>query len=105
MTYVKQGWPIMIQKSSHTIKSRADWVNYKMPNPRAPHRMRMIREAVKVKIDAELAILGIMLGPLTMMYWYLMDATTLSMTLTTTRLGPRDVSGHVDWAKQGSDSR
>ena len=34
--------------------------------------MQMIRDAVKCN-DHDLAVVVIMLGPLTMMYWYLMD--------------------------------
>ncbi len=79
VTYVKHGWPIMTQTAA-PIKSRADWGNYHLPDPHAPHRTRMIREAVRCNQD-ELAILVILLGPLTMAYWYLMDAPTLSMTL------------------------
>jgi uroporphyrinogen decarboxylase len=79
VTYVKHGWPIMTQTAS-PIRSRADWNNYTIPNPRATHRTRMIREAALGNPD-ELAVLAILLGPLTMMYWYLMDAPTLSTML------------------------
>ena len=37
VTYVKNGWPIMVQTDT-PIKSRADWERYTMPKARAPHR-------------------------------------------------------------------
>ena len=35
VTYVKHGWPIMTHTAS-PIKSRADWTNYRLPNPDGP---------------------------------------------------------------------
>jgi len=79
ITYIKSGWPVMVQIDV-PIKSREDWKNYKMPDPRAPHRVKMIEDAVKANED-ELAIIVGFLGPFTMMYWYFMDLETLSLTL------------------------
>ena len=79
VTYVQHGWPIMTQTAS-PIQSRADWQNYHLPELHTRHRVRMIRAAVQCNQN-ELAIVVILLGPLTMMYWYLMDALTLSVTL------------------------
>ncbi len=79
VTYVKHGWPIMTQTTA-PIKSRSDWINYKMPDVSAPRRTRMIREAVQCNRD-ELAILVVVLGPLTMANFYLMDPATLATTL------------------------
>ena len=39
ITYVKSGWPVMVQIDV-PIKSRADWNNYSMPDPRAPTAQR-----------------------------------------------------------------
>jgi uroporphyrinogen decarboxylase len=77
VTYIKNGWPVMLQ-TDVPIKSRQDWKNYRMPDPRSPIRIKMIREAVKAN-EPGLAIIGGFLGPFTMMYWYLMDLATLSL--------------------------
>ncbi len=79
VTYIKNGWPIMAQVDV-PIKNRADWNKYKMPEVRMSYRTKMIRDAVSAN-DNELAIIAGFLGPFTMMYWYLMDLETLSMTI------------------------
>jgi uroporphyrinogen decarboxylase len=79
VTYVKNGWPIMVQTDS-PVKSREDWERYRMPLPGAPHRLKMLKEGIKAN-DGDLAIIAGVLGPFTMMYWYLMDLETLSVTL------------------------
>ncbi|MDD2765668.1 MAG: uroporphyrinogen decarboxylase family protein [Opitutaceae bacterium] len=77
VTYVKNGWPIMAQIDT-PIKNRADWERYTMPSPAAPHRLRMLADGTKANTH-DLAILFGILGPFTMMYWYLMDLETLSL--------------------------
>jgi uroporphyrinogen decarboxylase len=79
VTYVKHGWPIMPHTAT-PIRCRADWSNYAMPDPSGAGRRGMIRRAVEAN-PAELAILVAMLGPVTMMFWYLMDTATLSTML------------------------
>ncbi len=79
ITYVKSGWPVMVQVDV-PIKNREDWKNYMLPDPNAPHRVKMIRDAVKANKN-DLAIIAGFLGPFTMMYWYLMDLVTLSLTV------------------------
>jgi len=79
VTYVKSGWPVMVQLDV-PVKSREDWKNYTLPDPAAPHRTSMIRDAVKAN-NHELAIIVGFLGPFTMMYWYFMDLATLSLTV------------------------
>jgi len=79
ITYVKDGWPVMVQIDV-PIKNRQDWKNYRLPDPRAPHRVKMIKDAVKAN-QAELAIIAGFLGPFTMMYWYFMDLANLSLTV------------------------
>ncbi len=79
ITYVKEGWPVMVQIDV-PIKNRSDWRNYKLPNPRAPYRVKMIRDAVKANKD-EIAIIAGFLGPFTMMYWYFMDLANLSLAI------------------------
>ncbi len=77
VTYVKEGWPVMVQVDV-PIKSRQDWNNYRMPDPHAPGRIRMIQDAVAAN-EGELAVIAGFLGPFTMMYWYFMDLATLSL--------------------------
>jgi uroporphyrinogen decarboxylase len=79
ITYVKSGWPVMVQIDV-PIKSREDWKNYSLPDPNAPHRTKMIEEAVRAN-EGELAIIVGFLGPFTMMYWYFMDLANLSLTI------------------------
>jgi uroporphyrinogen decarboxylase len=79
VTYIKNGWPIMAQIDV-PIKSRADWERYTMPAPDAPHRLNMLAAGTRAN-TGDLAILAGVLGPFTMMYWYLMDLETLSITL------------------------
>jgi len=79
VTYIKNGWPIMVQ-TEVPIKTRSDWSNYDMPEPDAPYRTNMIRDAVKAN-ESNIAINVGFLGPFTMMYWYLMDLETLAVTI------------------------
>jgi uroporphyrinogen decarboxylase len=79
ITYIRSGWPVMVQIDV-PIKNREDWRNYQMPNPDAPHRVKMIKDAVKAN-ENDLAVIAGFLGPFTMMYWYFMDLTTLSLTI------------------------
>ena len=79
ITYVKKGWPIMIQVDV-PIKTREDWKNYTLPNPQATHRTKIIKDAIKANED-DLAIIVGFLGPFTMMYWYFMDLATVSLTI------------------------
>jgi uroporphyrinogen decarboxylase len=71
VTYKKNGWPIIAQMDV-PIKSREDWQKYKMPLVKTPDRYKIIRDAVKAN-DGHLAVVGGLLGPFTMMSWYLMD--------------------------------
>ena len=79
ITYVKNGWPVMVQIEV-PIKDRQDWKNYHLPDPQAPHRLNMIQDAVKAN-EPEIAIIAGFLGPFTMMYWYFMDLANLSITV------------------------
>ena len=79
VTYIKHGYPVMVQ-TDVPIKNREDWKNYTLPNPQAPHRAHVIRDAVKAN-EYNIAIMVGFLGPFTMMYWYFMDLENLSLTL------------------------
>jgi uroporphyrinogen decarboxylase len=97
--YSKRDWPIMPQIAV-PIRTRADWINYRMPNPRAAHQSQMIRTAAQAN-PCEMAVLAAVLGPLTMLYWYLMDPATLSMTLyDDPGLIHEMCRAYVDWAVQ-----
>ncbi len=79
ITYVKDGWPVMVQIEV-PVKNREDWKNYRLPDPAAPHRLKMIRDAVKAN-EPEIGIIAGFLGPFTMMYWYFMDLPHLSLAI------------------------
>ncbi len=79
VTYIKNGWPIMVQTAT-PIKTRGDWERYRMPDPAAPHRFRMLKDGIKAN-DGDVAIIAGILGPFTMLYWYFMDLETLSLTI------------------------
>ena len=79
VSYLKNGWPIMAQIDV-PIKCREDWERYTMPSPNAPHRLRMLEAGIKANTD-DLAIIAGLLGPFTMMYWYLMDLENLSLLI------------------------
>ena len=79
ITYIKRGWPIMAQVKT-PINNRKDWEKYSIPDPESSYRTTRIKDAVFAN-NSEVAIVAGILGPLTMMYWYLMDAKTFSYTL------------------------
>ena len=79
VTYRKNGWPIMAQLDT-PIKSREDWERYKMPPVHTEGRLKILKDAIESN-DSELAIVAGLLGPFTMMSWYLMDFETLSVSL------------------------
>jgi uroporphyrinogen decarboxylase len=102
VTYVKNGWPIMPQ-TDVPVKSRADWERYKMPSPGAPHRVRMLEAAVKANTN-DLALMAGVLGPFTMMYWYLMDLETLSLTVYDDPLLVHEMcDAFVKWALESAE--
>jgi uroporphyrinogen decarboxylase len=97
VTYLKHGWPIMPQMAA-PIKSRADWLNYRMPDPECESQGEMILRAAGANPN-ELAVLAAILGPLTMAYWYLMDPPTFSAALYDDPELVREIcSAYVDWA-------
>ncbi|MHB8281133.1 MAG: uroporphyrinogen decarboxylase family protein [Candidatus Humimicrobiaceae bacterium] len=79
VTYVKSGWPVMVQ-IENPIKNRQDWERYSMPNPKAPHRIQKLKDAVDAN-EGEIAICAGILGPVTFIYWYLMNIYTFSYIL------------------------
>lgn len=79
VTYKKNGWPIIAQIDT-PIKTREDWVNYKMPEVNTPNRLKILHDTINAN-DAELAVVLGILGPFTMMTWYFMDFTDLSMAM------------------------
>jgi len=82
------------------VKSREDWSMYRMPPPSAPHRLKMLNEGIKAN-EAELAIVAGVLGPFTMMYWYLMDLETLSISLYEDPVLVREMTDvYVNWVLQ-----
>ena len=79
VTYKKNGWPIIAQ-IDNPIKTREDWEKYKMPDIDIPNRFKILQDTIKAN-DANLAVVLGLLGPFTMMTWYFMNFSDLSMAL------------------------
>jgi uroporphyrinogen decarboxylase len=79
VTYRKNGWPIIAQIDT-PIKTREDWGKYELPVVNKPDRLKILKDTVKAN-DANLAVVFGLLGPFTMMTWYFMDFSDLSMAL------------------------
>ncbi len=79
VTYRKNGWPIIAQIDT-PVKNREDWEKYVMPDVDAPYRLRIFKDTKSANKDELAIVLGI-LGPFTMMSWYLMDFMTLSISM------------------------
>ena len=79
ITYKKKGWPVMTQIET-PIKNRKDWNNYKLPNPKSPYRLKRIKDAILAN-NKDIAIVADFLGPVTMVYWYLMNIYTMYITI------------------------
>lgn len=77
VTYQKNGWPIIAQIDV-PVKSREDWEKYKMPVADTPYRLRIFRDTKQANTENLAIILGI-LGPFTMLSWYLTDFMNLSI--------------------------
>lgn len=81
VTYRKNGWPIIAQIDT-PVKDRADWEKYQFPDPAAPHRLRIFKDTKAANTEDLAIVLGI-LGPFTMLSWYLIDFETLAITMYT----------------------
>jgi uroporphyrinogen decarboxylase len=97
VTYRKNGWPIMAQLDT-PIKCREDWEKYEMPSTDTPGRVKILKDALKAN-DSKLAVVAGLLGPFTMLSWYLMDFETLSFSLFLDPDLVHEVTGsYIDWA-------
>lgn len=81
VTYRKNGWPIIAQIDT-PVKSREDWEKYSLPPVDAPHRLRIFRDVKAANTEDLALVLGI-LGPFTILSWYMMDFETLAITMYT----------------------
>lgn len=98
VTYVNNGWPIMVQ-TDVAIKSRADWEKYKLPPVEAPHRLNMINDGIKANSDSNIALIAGFLGPFTMAYWYFFDLAALSLLIYDDPALIHEVNdAYVNWA-------
>ncbi len=96
VTYKKSGWPIIAQIDT-PIKSRKDWERYKMPEINTSGRLKIVNDVVNAN-ESDLAVVVGLLGPFTMMTWYLMDFSDLSMSLfTEPELVHEIVDVFIDW--------
>jgi len=77
--YIKEGWPIVVQ-IKNPIKNRKDWEKYVMPDPLKPERSKRLADAVKAN-DNDIGIILGVLGPVTMVYWYLMGILDMSLAI------------------------
>lgn len=97
VTYKKNGWPIIAQIDT-PIKTREDWEKYELPKVNRPGRLTIIKDVVKAN-EAELAVVVGLLGPFTMMTWYFMDFSDLSMALFMDPVLVHEMSdAYIDWA-------
>ena len=81
VTYSKSGWPIMAQLNT-PVKSAEDWSNYRMPEVDTPYRLKILRDTLKEN-NGELAVVLGILGPFTMLSWYIVDLEHLSIFMYT----------------------
>ena len=96
VTYKKNGWPIIAQIDT-PIKNREDWEKYELPKVNTPDRLKILKDTVKAN-EADLAVVVGLLGPFTMMTWYFMDFTDLSMALfMDTELVHEIVDAFINW--------
>ena len=97
VTYRKNGWPIIAQIDT-PVKSRENWANYTMPSVEMPGRLKILKDVIGAN-DHQLAVVAGLLGPFTMMTWYLMDFETLSVSLfTDPDLVHEMADAFVEWA-------
>jgi uroporphyrinogen decarboxylase len=101
VTYQKNGWPIIAQVKT-PVKSREDWLIYKMPEVNTPGRLKILKDVIEAN-DSELAVTAGFLGPFTMMSWYLMDFETLSMAIfMDPELVHEMTNAFVDWVLEAA---
>jgi uroporphyrinogen decarboxylase len=101
VTYKKNGWPIIAQIDT-PIKAREDWQKYSMPTVNTPGRIRILKDVIDAN-ETNLAVAAGLLGPFTMMSWYLMDFETLAISLfTDPDLVHEMNSAFIDWALQAA---
>ena len=101
VTYIKNGWPVMVQIDV-ALQTREDWEKYKMPEIDTPFRFNMLKDAIKAN-EKEIAIIGGLLGPFTMAYWYFFDLASLSLMIYDDPQLIHEVNdAYADWALQAA---
>ena len=101
VTYRKNGWPIIAQVNT-PIKNREDWQNYTMPKADTPGRIKTLKEVLAAN-NTQLTVVAGLLGPFSMMSWYLMDFETFSMTLfNDPSLVHEMTDAFIDWALESA---
>ncbi len=81
VTYKKNGWPIIAQIDV-PVKSREDWEKYILPKVNVPYRTRILREILAANTYDLAVVLGL-LGPFTMLSWYICDFESLAIFMYT----------------------
>lgn len=96
VTYKKNGWPIIAQIDT-PIKTRDDWEKYELPKVNIANRLKIVKDVINAN-EADLAVVVGLLGPFTMMTWYFMDFSDLSMALfMDPELVHEMVEAFIDW--------
>lgn len=102
VTYRKNGWPIIAQIGA-PIKCREDWKNYKLPEVNTPYRIRILKDVLAAN-KSDLAVVLGLLGPFTMLSWYIMDMETFSITMFTDPELIHEINeAYLKWAQEAID--
>lgn len=102
VTYRKNGWPIIAQIGA-PVKCREDWENYKLPEVNTPYRTRILKDVLAAN-KSELAVVLGLLGPFTMLSWYIMDMETFSITMFTDPELIHEINeAYLKWALEAID--
>ncbi len=99
VTYRKNGWPIIAQIDV-PVKNREGWKKYRMPEVNTPYRTRILHDA-KVANTENLAMLLGLLGPFTMLSWYITDFENLAIFMYTDPDIVHEMNeAYLEWALQ-----
>lgn len=102
VTYRKNGWPIIAQIDA-PVKCREDWGNYELPEVNTSYRTRILKDVLAAN-NSDLAVVLGLLGPFTMLSWYIMDMETFSITMFTDPELIHEINeAYLKWALEAID--
>lgn len=97
VTYKKNGWPIIAQIDV-PVKSREDWEKYQLPEVNTSYRTRILKDVVGAN-KSDLAVVLGLLGPFTMLSWYISDFESLAVFMYTDPDLVHEMNeAYLDWA-------